>query len=70
MRLTGSTSSAQFKESLAEFIAFDKTISITMSEPQTKGSDIGIADENFIPTAPPVLILGHWENGIFVEDKR
>lgn len=70
MRLTGSTSSAQFKESLAEFIAFDKTISITMSEPQTKGSDIGIADENFIPTAPPVLILGHWENGIFVEDER
>lgn len=68
MRLTGSTSSAQFKESLAEFIAFDKTI--TMNEPQTKGSDIGIADENFIPSAPPVLILGHWENGVFVEDKR
>lgn len=70
MRLTGSTSSDQFKESLAEFIAFDKAISITMSELQTKGSDIGIADENFIPTAPPVLILGHWENGIFVEDER
>lgn len=68
MRLTGSTSSAQFKESLEEFITFDKTISITMSEPQTKGSYIGIADEDFIPTAPPVLILGHWENGIFVED--
>lgn len=68
MRLTSSTSSAQFKESLEEFITFDKTISITMSEPQTKGSDIGIADEDFIPTAPPVLILGHWENGIFVED--
>lgn len=70
MKLTGSTSKTQFNESLEDFITFDKTVRITMSEPQTKGSDIGIADENFIPTAPPVLILGHWENGIFVEDER
>lgn len=66
MRLTGSTSRAQFKDSIEDFITFDKTISITMNELQTKGSEMVMSDEYFVPTAPPVMIPGYWENGRFV----
>lgn len=66
MRLTGSTSRAQFKASIEDFITFDKTISITMNELQTKGSEMVMSDEYFVPTAPPVMIPGYWENGRFV----
>lgn len=62
MRLTGSTEATQFKNSLAEFIKFDKTLTITQNEALTKS----LSCEDFIPTAPPVLIQGHWENGRFV----
>ncbi len=64
MRLTGGTSASQFKDSLDEFIAFDNTLNITMSEPLTRSA--AIQDAEIQPTAPPVMIPGRWENGRFV----
>ncbi len=66
MRLTGSTSAGQFKNSLDEFIAFDRTLNIEMNETVTKTSSLNNGDNSFRPTAPPVMIKGRWENGRFV----
>jgi len=69
MRLTGSTSAGDFKSSLDEFIAFDKTIKGW--ENSTSGHAMPIGSENFVeqklkPLAPPVLKRGEWINGHFV----
>lgn len=66
MRLTGSTSAAQFKDSFAQFIEFDRTLTITTNAVQTKGYEV--SESTFVPTAPPVLVQGHWENGRFVTE--
>ncbi len=66
MRLTGSTSAGQFKNSLDEFIAFDGTLNIEMNETVTKTSSLNNGDNSFRPTAPPVMIKGRWENGRFI----
>ena len=59
MRLTGSTSARNFKASLDEFIAFDKTITInTPTETRSFAEDDGK-----MPLAAPVLIQGEWING-------
>ena len=66
MKLTGGTSASQFKDSFAQFIEFDKTLTITKNEVQTKGYEV--SESSFVPTAPPVLVQGHWENGRFITE--
>jgi hypothetical protein len=66
MKLTGGTSASQFKDSFAQFIEFDKTLTITKSGVQTKGLEV--SESTFVPTAPPVLVQGHWENGRFITE--
>lgn len=62
MRLTGSTSATDFKSSLAEFIAFDSTISADTHE-RTRSA---LYDLGTLPLAPPVLIEGCWEGDRFI----
>lgn len=69
MRLTGSTTATDFKSSLDEFIAFDKTIT---GWKNTSSRNASSSEENFVekklePLAPPVLRRGEWINGRFVE---
>lgn len=52
MRLTGSISSTDFKSSLNEFIAFDRTLDIDMNSAMTRSS----GTEGLLPLAPPVLV--------------
>ncbi|MBR5012975.1 MAG: hypothetical protein IKY16_00065 [Bacteroidales bacterium] len=66
MKLTGCTSASQFKDSFAQFIEFDKTLTITKNGVQTKGHEV--SESTFVPTAPPVLVQGHWENGRFITE--
>jgi hypothetical protein len=63
MRLTGSTQATEFKESLDEFIEFDRTLTITMTEPkvQTRSTDM----TDLLPLAPPTMIEGRWEGPEF-----
>ncbi len=65
MRLTGGTEAAQFKESLDAFITFDETLTITKNEVQAKSASFV---DGLLPTAPPVLIEGCWENGRFITE--
>lgn len=69
MKLAGATSAPDFKSSLNEFIAFDRTIQGWGGA--SSGAPI-IGDENFVenkfmPLAPPVVKRGEWINGHFVE---
>jgi hypothetical protein len=66
MKPTGGTSASQFKDSFAQFIEFDKTLTITKNGVQTKGHEV--SESTFVPTAPPVLVQGHWENGRFITE--
>jgi len=62
MKLTGSTSAPDFKSSLDEFIAFDKTLTIEKNpEYITTKSDENV--DGYLPLAPPVLIEGRWVDG-------
>ena len=64
MRLTGSTSATNFKSSLDEFIAFDNTLTI---EKNQTTSARGIS-QPLEPLAPPIEIVGRWENGRFITE--
>ena len=59
MKLTGSTSAPDFKSSLDEFLAFDRTITVE-TEARTRSIS---HDSGMLPLAPPVLIEGRWEDG-------
>ncbi len=66
MRLTGGTAAGQFKESLEEFARFDSTIEINYDGTLTRTAEDFVTEDNFVPTAPPVMIKGRWENGRFI----
>ena len=59
MKLTESTSAPDFKSSLDEFLAFDRTIT---GETEARTRSIS-HDSGMLPLAPPVLIEGRWEGG-------
>lgn len=69
MRLTGSTEATQYKSSLEEFLNFDSGLTITQNQPLAKSMSESYPDDCFNPTAPPVLIQGHWENGRFITEE-
>lgn len=59
MKLTSSTSASDFKSSINEFIAFDRTLSI-----DTQGLARNISyNPEMLPLGPPVMIEGRWEDG-------
>ena len=59
MKLTSSTSASDFKSSINEFIAFDRTLSI-----DTQGLARNISyNPEMLPLGPPGLIEGRWEDG-------
>lgn len=65
MRLTEVNVGNTFESSLPGFLEFDSGLTIVQSTttlPTTK------AARELVPAASPVVILGHWENGVFVED--
>ena len=59
MKLTGSTSSPDFESSLAEFLAFDSTITID-TDARTRSISY---EPGMLPLGAPVLIEGRWEDG-------
>lgn len=59
MKLTGSTSAPDFKSSLDEFLAFDRTITVD-TDARTRSIS---HDPGMLPLAPPVQIEGRWEDG-------
>ena len=69
MRLTGNTEATEYKSSLAEFLIFDSGLTITKNQPLAKSMSESYPDDCFNPTAPPVLIQGHWENGRFITEE-
>lgn len=60
MKLTGSTSAQDFRSSLDEFLAFDRTISIDAGA-ATRCSII--EDDGKLPLAPPRVIEAEWADG-------
>ena len=69
MKLAGATSAPDFKSSLNEFIAFDKTIQgwggASAGAPVMGGENH--VEQKLMPLAPPVVKRGEWINGRFVE---
>ena len=69
MKLAGATSAPDFKSSLNEFIAFDKTIQgwggVSAGAPIIGNEDF--VEKEYMPLAPPVVKRGEWINGRFVE---
>lgn len=59
MKLTGSTSASDFKSSLDEFLAFDRTITVD-TDARTRSISY---DPGMLPLGAPVLIEGRWEDG-------
>lgn len=66
MRLTGSTTATQFKNSLDEFVAWDQTIQNRWATSATTRSVNYVEDNQLLPLAPPVMIEGRWVNGRLV----
>ncbi len=64
MRLTGMTTAARFKDSLAEFLAFDRNLNIERTV--STACAPGVSYENARPLNPPVRIKGEWIDGKFV----
>ena len=69
MKLAGATSAPDFKSSLNEFIAFDRTIQGWggASAGAPTNGDENFVENKFMPLAPPVVKRGEWINGCFVE---
>ena len=70
MRLTGSTTVTQFKNSLDEFVEWDQTIPNRWStSASTRSVDLNYVEDNQLaPLAPPVLIKARWVNGRLVDE--
>lgn len=66
MRLTGSTTATRFKNSLEEFVAWDRTIPNRWSTSASTRSVNYVEDNQLLPLAPPVMIEGRWVNGRLV----
>ena len=69
MKLAGATTASNFKSSLDEFIAFDRTIqgwgASSAGAPIVGGDNF--VEKKYMPLAPPVVKRGEWINGYFVE---
>lgn len=69
MRLTESQTETPFKASKNRFLSFDQNLTITKNDIQTRSASGSVYVDAFTPTAPPVLIKGHWENGILITEE-
>lgn len=64
MRLTGMNVGNTFESSLAGFLSFDSGLTAVRSSGDFVSTRSLVEIE---PSAPPVVILGNWENGTFIE---
>lgn len=56
MKLTDGTTAPDFKSSLDEFIAFDRTLTIEKNQTEAATRSASSSDEGLLPLAPPVLL--------------
>ena len=64
MRLTGMDVGNTFESSLAGFLNFDSGLTAVRSSGDFVSTRSLMKIE---PSSPPVVILGNWENGTFIE---